>query len=84
MRAIAERSVYKEGIKMRQQHQMQRNYIVAKRANGTIFDFLIWRSLVIRGTLWTRLVAAIISSAGSPVKSSFLIDRQISRLIGHI
>jgi hypothetical protein len=53
-------------------------------AIGTSFERRIFRSRVMRGTRWTRLVAAMISSAGSLSKSKDLIERQISSVSGHV
>ena len=53
-------------------------------ANGVIFDLRMIRSLVTRGTSNTILVAAMISSAGSLLKSSSSIFLHISKLIGHM
>jgi len=53
-------------------------------AIGTSLERRIFRSRVRRGTRWTRLVAAIISSAGSLSKSKDLIERQISSVSGQV
>jgi len=53
-------------------------------ANGTIFDFRILPSRVTSGTRWTMLVEAMISSAGSLLKSRSWIPRQISSVRGQV
>jgi hypothetical protein len=53
-----------------------------QRASGTTFDLSNVRSLVSRGTLWTTLVAAINSSAGSPRTSRRVLAWAISRVKG--
>ena len=51
---------------------------------GTSFERRNFRSRVNRGTRCTRLVAAMISSAGSLSESKDLIDRKISRVSGQV
>jgi hypothetical protein len=53
-------------------------------AKGTMRDLRIRRSRVSRGIFSTMLVAAIISSAGSEEKSSPVLSRAISSVMGRI
>src|SRR4051812_46192084 len=53
-------------------------------ASGTSFDFRSLPSRVTRGTRWTMLVEAMISSAGSLLKSRSWMPRQISKVRGQV
>ena len=62
------------------------SYTITDKMNletsGAVFEFRMTLSRVSNGTLYTMLVAAMISSAESPSKSRYVDTQATARLIG--